>query len=439
MRSIRKIVVLGANGAMGSASGAVFAAAGVPTVFLAKTLDKAEAGRARAEQLARGKLEHDAISCGTYASDLGHELADADLVFEAVSEDMTTKRELLALIDRLRNADTIIATGTSGLSIRSLCAGASSSFRRSFLGIHLFNPPTAIVGCELIAHAGTDPGVVAVVRDFLTARAGREVVETSDTPAFAGNRVGFKVLNEVAQLAEEHGVAFMDQLVGPHTGRAMAPLATIDLVGWDVHKAIVDNLHANTHDIAHDQFRLPAYMQRGIDRGHLGRKTREAGGFFRLEGKGANARHLVLDPATGDYRLLADVAPPVPAFAERMTLAIRSGQASGYRRAMEVLCAAEGWEADLLRRILLGYISYGLGLVGDVVERPRDVDRIMGFGFHWAPPSVLVDAIGPGRTIVLLERARLPIPRAVIDAAVHQRALFNEPRVDRARFFVVAA
>ena len=439
MRSIRKIVVIGGNGAMGSASGAVFAATGIPTVFLARTLDKAEAGRARAEQLARGKIAHGAISCGTYASDLGHELADADLVFEAVSEDLATKRELLALIDRLRNADTIVATGTSGLAIRSLCAGATASFRRNFLGIHLFNPPTAIVGCELIPHAETDPGVVAIVRDFLTASAGREVVETSDTPAFAGNRVGFKLLNEVAQLAEEHGVAFMDQLVGPHTGRAMPPLATIDLVGWDVHKAIVDNLHASTHDIAHDQFRLPAYMQRGIEHGHLGRKTRDKGGFFRLDGKGPNARHLVLDPVRGDYQLLADVAPPLPAFAERMTAAIRGGHSSGYRRAMEILCAADGKEAELLRRILLGYISYGLGLVGDVVERPRDVDRIMGFGFHWAPPSVLVDAIGPGRTIVLLERARLPVPRAVLDAAVHQRALFNEPRVDSARFFVVAA
>ena len=84
-----------------------------------------------------------------------------------------------------------------------------------------------------------------------------------------------------------------------------------------------------------------------------------------------------------------DDAPPPLAFAERMTAAIRSGQARGYRRAMEVLCAAEGKEAELLRRIL--------------------------------------------------ERARLPIPRAVVEAAIHQRALFNEPRVDRARFFVVAA
>jgi 3-hydroxyacyl-CoA dehydrogenase len=438
MRSIRKIVVLGANGAMGSASGAVFAAAGFPTVFLARTLDKAEAGRARAEQLTRGKIASGAISCGTYASDLGHALADADLVFEAVSEDLATKRELFALIDRLRNADTIVATVSSGLAIRGLCAGLSAGFRRNFLGVHLFNPPTAIVGCELIPHGGTDPGVVAVVRDFLTAGAGREVVETADTPAFAGNRVGFRLLNEVAQLAEEHGVAFMDQLVGPHTGRAMAPLATIDLVGWDVHKAIVDNLYANTHDIAHDQFRLPAYVQRGIERGHLGRKTRDKGGFFRLEGKPPAARHLVLDPASGDYRPLSEVAPPSPAFAERMTSAIR-GAGVGYRRAMEVLCAADGWEAELLRRILLGYISYGLGLVGEVVERPRDIDRIMAFGFHWAPPSVLVDAIGPGRTIVMLERAHMPVPRAVVDAALHQRALFDEPRVDTARFFVVAA
>lgn len=438
MRSIRKLVVLGANGAMGSAAGAVFAAAGIPTVFLARTLHKAEAGRARAEQLTKGQITPHMITCGAYSSDLGHALSDADLVFEAVSEDAAIKRALLARIDRLRRSETIVATGSSGLSIGDLCADTSASFQRNFIGIHLFNPPTTLLGCELIPHASTDLGVVARVRDFLTARLGREVVETTDTPAFAGNRVGFKVLNEVAQLAEAHGVAVMDQLVGPHTGRALSPLATIDLVGWDVHKAIVDNLSANTHDVAHDQFHLPAYMQRGIDRGHLGRKTRDKGGFFRVEGKGADARQLVLDPATGDYRPLAELAPPVPAFIADMKAAIRSGRNDGYRGAMDILCTAEGTEAELLRRVVLGYISYGLGLVGEVVARPRDIDRIMGFGFLWAPPSVLVDAIGPGRTIVLLERARLPIPTPVVSAAIHQRALFNEPRVDSARFFAAA-
>ena len=440
MRSIRKIVVVGANGSMGSAAGAVFAAAGIPTVFLARTVNKAEAGRARALQLTKGQLPPHTITCGTYASDLGHALAEADLIFEAVSEDAAIKHALFTRIDRLRSrSDTIVATGSSGLSIGGLCAGTSASFQHNFIGVHLFNPPTTLAGCELIPHASTDLGVIAIVRDFLTTRLGREVIETADTPAFAGNRVGFKVLNEVAQLAEEHGVAFMDQLVGSHTGRALPPLATIDLVGWDVHKAIVDNLYANTHDIAHKQFCLPAYMQRGIDRGHLGRKTRDKGGFFRLEGKGAGARQLVLDPATGDYRPLAEIAPPPPAFVESMKAQIRSGRDHGYRGAMEILCTAVGKEAELLRRIVLGYVSYGLGLVGDVVARPRDIDRIMGFGFQWAPPSILVDAIGPARTIVLLERARLPVPPAIISAAVHQRALFNEPHVDNGRFFVAAA
>jgi len=438
MRTIRKVVVLGANGTLGSAAAAMFAAAGVPTVLLARTPDRAETARIRAEQLARGRRSLAGIGAGTYA-DLEHALTGADLVFEAVTEDPAIKRDLFAVIDRLRDARTIVATATARLSIASLAAGRSASFQRNFLGIHLFHPPTVIAGCELVAHAGSDPGAVSVIRDFLTREVGREVVETSDTPGFAANRVGFKLLNEVAQLAEEHGVAVLDQLVGSHTGRTIAPLAAIDLLGWDVHKATVDHLYDATHDAAHDQFRLPAYMQRGLERGLLGRKTRDRGGFYRVEGTGAAARQLVLDPVRGEHRPISELARPAPEFVDAMKAQIRSGRDRGYRGAMEILCAATGSEADLLRRILLGYISYGLGLVGDVVERPRDIDRIMAFGFLWAPPSVLVDAIGPGRTIVLLEHARLPIPRPVLDAAVHQRALFDEPRVDRARFFVVAA
>lgn len=285
MRPIRKIVVLGANGAMGSGSGAIFALAGLQTTFLARSLAKAEAGRARAEQLAKGKIAPGSIAVGTYADDLSRTVGDADLVFEAVSERLETKREMFDQVDPVIRPDTIIATVSSGLSIAALCADRSEEFRRAFLGVHLFNPPTAIVGCELIPHADTDLQVVAAVRELLSEMLGREVVECADTPAFAGNRIGFKVLNEVAQLAEEHGVAYMDQLMGSHTGRALSPLATIDLVGWDVHKAIVDNLFATTDDEAHARFALPEYMQRGIDAGHLGRKTRDKGGFFRAEGK----------------------------------------------------------------------------------------------------------------------------------------------------------
>jgi 3-hydroxyacyl-CoA dehydrogenase len=430
-RKIENVVVLGANGAMGSGSGAVFAAAGIRTVFLARTREKAEQGRQRAEQMVKSTAISRFIETGGY-EELEARVAAADLVFEAVAEDLAVKQEVFARVDAVRKPDAIVGTVSSGLSIAAMCAGQSEGFRKHFLGIHFFNPPNVIVGCELIAHAGTDPAVLAFVRDLLAGPLGREVVETTDTPAFAGNRVGFKVLNEVAQLAEEHGVVFMDALIGPHTGRAMAPLVTVDFVGWDVHKAIVDNLHANTADEAHAAFALPAYMQRLVDAGHLGNKTKAKGGFFRAEGK----TQLALDPRSGDYRPVAELARPLPLFVGTMKNAIRVGR---YRAAMDAMCDATGPEADLLRRVILGYVSYGLARVGEVVARPRDVDRIMGFGFNWAPPSVLADAIGARRLIGLLDRARLLVPRVVIEAAEKNLHLFDEPEVDRGRFFCAGA
>jgi 3-hydroxyacyl-CoA dehydrogenase len=434
MRPIRKIVVLGANGAMGSGSGAVFASAGIPTVFLARTLEKAEAGRTRAEQLAKGKVSPKSIAIGTYDSDLAHVVAEADLIFEAVAEDIEVKKQVFSLIDRVKSPGAIVATVSSGLSIAQMCEGRSEEFKKNFLGVHLFNPPTIIAGTEIIPHGETDRAVVELMRQVLEATFGRVVIECADTPAFAGNRIGFKLLNEVAQLAQEHGVAYMDQLVGTHTGRALPPLATIDLVGWDVHKAIVDNLHLNTKDEGHAYFALPQYMARGIERGHLGRKTKDKGGFFRMEGKGPDAKHFVLDTVTGDYRPLDEVRPPVPAFIERMKAAIKSGS---HPEAFDVLCRAEGKDAAILRRVMLGYISYALGRVGEVVQHARDVDRIMGFGFNWAPPSVLVDAIGAPRTIELLEKEQLPIPAVVANAAKAGSPLCDQT-IEPARFFVAA-
>ena len=408
---------------MGSGAAALFAAAGVSTVLLARTREKAETGRTRAVKLVKGKLA--AIDIGTYDDDLVRAVGRADLVFEAVTEDLAIKREVLAVIDRLRPRGTIVATVTSGLSIGTMCEGRSEDFQRHFVGIHLYNPPTALRGCELVPHRESDPEVVEGLRRFLEITLDRVVIECADTPAFAGNRIGFKLLNEVAQLAAEHGVAYMDQLVGTHTGRALAPLATIDLVGWDVHKAIVDNLWEHTNDEAHECFALPAYIQDGIDRGHLGRKTRDKGGFFRIDG----TTQFVLDPATGDYRPMSEVIRPVPEFIEHMNAALRDGD---HPAAFDALVRARGIDAALLRHILLGYISYGLGRVGEVVERARDVDRIMGFGFHWAPPTVLVDAIGAARTISLLEREDLPVPPVIVAAAAGNTPM-NED-VDSARF-----
>ena len=186
------------------------------------------------------------------------------------------------------------------------------------------------------------------------------------------------MLNECAQLAEEHGAAYIDALVGPHTGRAMAPLATIDFVGWDVHQAIVDNVYANTRDEAHAAFKLPAFMQRE-DRRRLPRRQDARQGRLLQEGRQARRSSC-------------------PRWRSKMKALHHVGR---YQEAFDVFAEAGGADAELMRRVILGYVSYGLGRVGEVVERVADVDRIMGFGFNWAPPGALVDLIGARRTVAL--------------------------------------
>jgi 3-hydroxyacyl-CoA dehydrogenase len=430
-RQVRKVAVLGANGAMGSGGGEIFAADGIETVFLARDHEKAREGLDRAQGMAKSEKVADFIRLGTYERDLDSAVAEADLVFEALAEDLPLKQQFFERVDRHRRPDSIVATVSSGLSIAAMAKGRSEGFRRHFLGIHLFNPPNVITGCEVIPQAETSPEVTSFVVELLEKRLGRKVVLTADLPAFAGNRIGFKVLNEVAQLAEEHGVAFVDGLVGPHTGRAMSPLATVDLVGWDVHRAIVDNVHANTRDEGHASFALPPYMAKLMASGHLGDKTPQKGGFYRRLRDGKKVEVFVLDPLKGEYHAAHDALVEVPDFVTRMKRLHRVGR---YREALRVMLDATGWEADLLRRVVLGYVSYGLSRVGEVVKEPRDVDRIMGFGFNWAPPSVLVDLIGVKETIAALERAKLGVPKVL--AAYRGGRLFNEPNVDVGRFFV---
>ena len=430
-RQVRKVAVLGANGAMGSGGGELFAADGIEATFLARDHEKAREGLERAQSIAKSERVGDFIRLGTYDRDLTQAVADADLIFEALAEELPLKQQFFEKVDRHRRPDSIVATVSSGLSIAAMATGRSDSFRRNFLGIHFFNPPNVITGCEVIPHRDSDPAVVEFVARLLEKRLGRKVIRTADLPAFAGNRIGFKVLNEVAQLVAEHGVAFMDALIGPHTGRAMAPLATVDLVGWDVHRAIVDNLHANTSDEAHDAFRLPEYMARLMASGHLGDKTPHKGGFYRRVRDGKAVEVYLLDPARGEYHAAHDSIVDPPDFVMRMKRFNRVGR---YRDAMAVMVGAGGWEADLLRRVVLGYVCYALNRVGEVVEAARDVDRIMGFGFNWAPPSVLVDLIGVKETIAALERAKLPVPEVL--AKHGSGPLFVEPHVDIGRFFV---
>lgn len=433
MRDIKRIAVLGANGTMGAGASALFAGRGFEVAMLARTREKAEQGLAAAQQAVRSEAISKLVTCGSYESDLQAQVSRADLVLEAVSEDLKIKRAYFEQIDAFRRPGTVVCTISSGLSIADMVAGRSDDFRRHFLGMHLFNPPMVIVGTEVITGPDTDPEVFHSVATMLRKRLGRQVVECRDKPAFAGNRIGFKVLNECAQLAQQHGVALIDYLLGPYTGRAMPPLATIDLVGWDVHAAIVDNVHQNSSDEAHASFAMPAYMRALIAKGHLGNKTPKLGGFYRkIKDAAGKTSKLVLDPKTGLYSDL--VAPVKIEFVEQMKALHRVGR---HREALQVFLRAKGPEAQIARKVILGYVSYALHRVGptEVVDAVDGADRIMAYGFNWAPPSVLVALWERDATVAAMRELNLPVPRVLAELKPGATP-FTESMANAGRFFI---
>jgi 3-hydroxyacyl-CoA dehydrogenase len=428
-RTINHVVVLGANGAMGLGSGALFTTAVPRVTFLARTKDKADGGLAAAVKMVRSSTVANRVDTGSYDDDFDRVVAEADLIFEAVTEQLDLKHQFFERIDKVRRPDSIVATVTSGLSINQLAEGRSDSFRKHFLGLHFFNPPNVIVGTELIAGKETDPKLVDFVEAFCTARLGRAMVRTADTPGFAGNRIGFKVLNECAILAEEHGPLLIDELVGPYTGRAMTPLATIDLVGWDIHRAIVDNIYENASDEAHETLKLPEYMADLMAKGVLGRKT--GAGFF---GKDDSGQRIVLEPATRKYVPKSSISRPDLAFIDTISNLHRVGR---YREGMRAFAEAKGPYAAIAQKVIAGYISYSFHRVGEVTDDISGIDRIMGYGFNWAPPSVLVDTIGLKPTIEMIKKAGLAVPPALANAQ-EGTTFFDDPQVDVGKFFVAA-
>jgi 3-hydroxyacyl-CoA dehydrogenase len=428
-REIQRVVVLGANGTMGYGSAALFTQAVPHVTFLARTRAKAEEGVAAAIKQVRSPTVASRADVGDYDDDLERAVGEADLVFEALTEDFAIKKDMFDRVEKARRDDAIIATVTSGLSINSLCEGRGDSFRRNFLGLHFFNPPNVIVGTELIAGDDTDPAVLDFVEAFSRALLGREIIRTFDAPAFAGNRVGFKVLNEAALLAEELGPVLVDRLVGPYTGRAMTPLATIDLVGWDIHRAIVDNIYEKTDDEAHATLKLPDTMAKLMDRGVLGNKT--GGGFFKKDGK----TRLALDPVSGDYKPEAEIALPSLDYIDDVSSLHHQGR---YAEGLQVFLAAEGAEATIARKVIAGYISYAFHRVGEATASIDGIDRIMATGFNWAPPSVLVDTMGAASAVALIEKAGLPVPDALEKAARsgEPKRFFENPRINLGKFFV---
>jgi len=408
MKPIKTVSILGANGNIGSQCAGIIAGFGNAKIYMiARDLEKSQEGIRKAIDSIKSDTIKNQLIPKTY-DDLQECLPKSDWIFELVSEDFNIKQNLNNQISKYKSPQTIVSTVSSGLSITKLAQSFSNQEQKYYFGTHFYNPPYKMILCELINNPKSDPKIKKQLSEFLKNTLHRKVVETNDTPGFAGNRIGFQILNEAAIFAYKYknrgGIAFIDELLGGFTGRTMPPMETIDLVGLDIHKAIVDNIYQNTNDQAHNSFKIPKYIQNLINQNHLGDKTKM--GLYKTE----NNQKTVLNISQNTYE-------PIPKYNFNFTnLAKEKIKNAQYQEAIRLIIESTESESDITKYFFARYISYSLSLIGKVVKKKEDIDMVMGYGFNWLPPCALIDLLGgKNEAIKLIKHYKLLIPQVIQD------------------------
>ena len=276
------VAVIGA-GTMGHGIAYVAALAGCNVRLSDGNAAVLKTARDRVESLLAGGLKRGKLTEADRArvhagietvAQVGDAVAGADVVIEAVVEDLNTKQRLFAEVERRAPASALLASNTSSLSIGQIAAALKEPGR--LLGMHFFNPVHLMKLVEIVTHARTPGG--AVERALGIARQlGKEPIVVKDAPGFASSRLGI-VLGLEAMRMLEQGVASaadIDKAMELGYNHPMGPLKLTDLVGLDVRLAIAEYLHRT---LGGSQFEPPRILRDMVARGELGKKSGK--GFY---------------------------------------------------------------------------------------------------------------------------------------------------------------
>lgn len=389
--NIQTVTVIGANGTMGQNISGIFASFGGAKVYMvSRELTDAEKARKLAAESVKAGAIIERLIAADYSM-LDKCVSKSDLVFEAVFENLSVKEQIASIVAKSIKGTTVYCSGTSGLSITTLAEQFSDSTRGRVFGVHMFNPPYSLNLCELIPTKYSDMTVCDELNKYLCTKLYRTVVKVKDSPAFLGNRIGFQFINESLQYADMYkyngGIDYIDAILGPFSGRSMAPLVTADFVGLDIHKAITANLRDNTADYANETFILPGFVENLILSGNLGKKT-GAGLYRTMLSDDGIKRRMVYDISTDAYRDVMQYHFP---FAEGMITNFKVGN---YKKAFEILVSNKSPEAEICLQFLLKYVAYSLVATELVGYDIHSADHAMATGFNWCPPLAAIDAFG---------------------------------------------
>jgi 3-hydroxybutyryl-CoA dehydrogenase len=273
---VKTIAVIGA-GTMGRGIAYAAAIGGYKTVLedvSPEVLEQAEAWIRQSfeEGVARGKVEpgirDKSLSMISVATDVKDAIRDADLIIEAVPEELEMKLELFTIFDKFAKTGAIFASNTSSLSITDFTDVTVS--RDRCIGMHFFNPVPKMKLIELVRTPHTSEDTVATCRQ-VAARMGKEVVLVNEAPGFITTRINALIGNEAFNMLEA-GIASaedIDKALKLGLNHPMGPFELVDLVGLDVHLKILEYLHSTLGE----KYRPNALLKQFVQEGRLGRKT----------------------------------------------------------------------------------------------------------------------------------------------------------------------
>jgi len=280
-----KVVVLGA-GTMGRGIAQVSALAGYQTVLSDISPEVLQAGvdgiqDFLAKGIARGKTtEGQRDQCMAnlrWTTDLPEAVADADLVVEAVPENMDLKKRIFADLNQRTPAQAILATNTSSLSVDEIAQ--ASGRPAQVIGAHFFNPVPINKLLEIVRGAATSEETLTRLKAF-GERIGKTCIVVKDSPGFASSRLGIVMALEAMRMVEQGVASAADIDTAMELGYRlpMGPLRLTDLVGLDVRLAIAESIHGATESPV---FEAPQLLRDLVAAGKLGRKS--GAGFYDYE------------------------------------------------------------------------------------------------------------------------------------------------------------
>lgn len=380
---------------MGAGIAAAAAMAGHRVKVADVSAELASNGVERAHEQVRRAQQHGRLdpSAAAAAGEQLHpasslvELADAELVIEAVTEELTVKQELMVRLDRLLHPAALIATNTSSLPIAEVTAPMSRPERS--LGLHFFNPAPVMPLVEVVGSPHTQAETLTRALELMQAW-GKTPVVCADSPGFVVNRVARPLYGEAHRLVDERAVdpATLDMLIRTGAGLPMGPVALGDLVGQDVNFAVTRSIWEQTF---HDPRYAPSLVQQDwVRRGLLGRKV----GRSILDGQRARTEPARPAPMSiGDAGGL-DVLQPLVERARRAGVTVRGSSDSADYPGGGLVLPSGGLLMVTDGETATSHALQDPVVIMDWLVEPVSAERIGLAASEGCPQEVADDAIG---------------------------------------------